>query len=137
MVFLFDADKMQRVFDNLIRNAISYSYPHTTLDLLMKQEKGGVQIWLRNYGPTIPPDKLQHLFEQFYRLDESRSSASGGGAGLGLAIAKEIVELHQGTITAMSKEESIVFYICLPVPGCKKIVRNASENHKAPEMPRE
>ena len=117
--FLFDADKMQRVFDNLIRNAISYSYPHTTLDLLMKQENGEVQIWLRNYGPTIPEDKLQHLFEQFYRLDESRSSASGG-AGLGLAIAKEIVELHQGTITAMSKGESILFHIKLPMQIVRK-----------------
>ena len=117
--FLFDADKMQRVFDNLIRNAISYSYPHTTLDLLMKQENGEVHIWLRNYGPTIPEDKLQHLFEQFYRLDESRSSASGG-AGLGLAIAKEIVELHQGTITAVSKDESILFHIKLPMLTVRK-----------------
>ena len=134
--FLFDADKIQRVFDNLIRNAISYSYPHTTLDLLMKEEKGEAVIWLRNYGPTIPADKLKHLFEQFYRLDESRNSASGG-AGLGLAIAKEIVELHQGTITAQSKDESIIFSIHLPMAGRKKIVRNASENHKMPEMPGE
>ena len=131
--FLFDADKMQRVFDNLIRNAISYSYPHTTLDLLMKQENGEVQIWLRNYGPTIPEDKLQHLFEQFYRLDESRNSSSGG-AGLGLAIAKEIVELHHGTISAQSKDDSIIFFIHLPMADRKKIVRNASENHKMTEI---
>lgn len=117
--FSFDADKMQRVFDNLIRNAISYSYPKTKLDLLMKQEKGMVLIWLRNCGPTIPAEKIKHLFEQFYRLDESRSSASGG-AGLGLAIAKEIVELHQGTITAMSKDESIVFHIQLPLSTVRK-----------------
>lgn len=110
-----DADKLQRVFDNLIRNAVSYSYPDTELYLMMRRsapEK--VEISLRNSGPTIPREKLKMLFEQFYRLDESRGTDEGG-AGLGLAIAKEIVELHGGMITAESENESITFRVELPV----------------------
>ena len=58
-------------------------------------------------------DKLDRLFEQFFRLDSSRASGSGG-AGLGLAIAKEIVELHKGTIRASSRDGKIIFEIFLP-----------------------
>ena len=109
-----DADKLQRVFDNLIRNAVSYCYPNTELVLRMREmDTRNVQISLRNSGPTIPKEKLRMLFEQFYRLDESRGTDSGG-AGLGLAIAKEIVELHGGTILAESENESIVFTVTLP-----------------------
>ena len=129
-----DADKLQRVFDNLIRNAVSYCYPDTELELRMFAEAGGgsrrggaatggnpgrdaaggtVRVSLRNSGPTIPKEKLRKLFEQFYRLDESRGTDEGG-AGLGLAIAKEIVELHGGTITAESGNETITFLVTLP-----------------------
>ena len=123
-----DADKLQRVFDNLIRNAVSYSYPDTALEMRMRLTDsrgsgsrsrdiagaGLIRISLRNSGPTIPKEKLRKLFDQFYRLDESRGT-DGGGAGLGLAIAKEIVELHGGTITAESENDSITFSVTLPV----------------------
>ena len=110
-----DADKLQRVMDNLIRNAVSYSYPDTALRLTMRQNTAdSVEISLRNSGPTIPKEKLKLLFEQFYRLDEARGTESGG-AGLGLAIAKEIAELHGGRITAESENESITFRVVLPV----------------------
>ena len=66
-----------------------------------------------NRGNTIPPEKLSRIFEQFYRLDTSRSSQNGG-AGLGLAIAKEIVGLHGGSISASSEEEHIRFDITIP-----------------------
>ena len=59
------------------------------------------------------PNGLQHRFEKFYRLDEARSSETGG-AGLGLAIAKEIIELHDGTIKAKSQNEYTTFIIRLP-----------------------
>ena len=74
-----DADKLQRVLDNLIRNAVSYSYPDTALQLTMRQNTAdSVEISLRNSGPTIPKEKLKMLFEQFYRLDEARGTESGG-----------------------------------------------------------
>ena len=70
-------------------------------------------IHFSNHGDTIPEGKLSRLFEQFYRLDSSRSSQ--GGAGLGLAIAKQIVELHQGTIKAQSADDIIEFTVELPL----------------------
>ncbi len=115
-----DPDKLERVFDNLIRNAINYSYPDTGIFVSMKPSGSHVTVRIEDRGRTIPPEKLDRIFEQFFRLDTSRSSATGG-AGLGLAIAKEIVELHGGTITAESANEHIIFTVVLPM-DCQKIV---------------
>lgn len=108
-----DADKMQRVFDNLLRNAVNYSFDGGSIDIRAVEEETCIRIKFTNQGNTIPPEKLERIFEQFYRLDTARSVKSGG-AGLGLAIAKEIVELHQGTITAKSEDEMIEFEVMLP-----------------------
>ena len=112
---LCDPDKLARVFDNLLRNAVNYSYAGTTIYLSMDYEsiKDEVKICVENHGKTISPDKLDRIFDQFFRLDSSRRSSTGG-SGLGLAIAKEIVELHYGTITAESENESIRFTVVLP-----------------------
>lgn len=108
--FMCDPDKLSRVFDNLIRNAINYSYEHTKITCTLTIENNNIHILFKNHGKTISPEKLDRIFEQFFRLDSSRTSATGG-AGLGLAIAKEIVELHGGQINAKSEEESITFEI--------------------------
>ncbi len=108
-----DADKLARAFDNLMRNAVNYSYTGTEILLYAQVEEDTAKIMIKNHGKTIPPDKLSHIFEQFYRADAARSSATGG-AGLGLAIAKEIIELHGGTITAASANESTIFIVTLP-----------------------
>ena len=109
----FDVNKMQRVFDNLLRNAINYSFSDSQLKICVTCSEATLQIDFINHGNTIPLEKLNRLFEQFFRLDAARTSRSGG-AGLGLAIAKEIVELHNGTITAFSKDEEIRFSVRLP-----------------------
>ena len=108
-----DSDKLERVFDNLLRNAINYSYNGTKIILSMKRDNDNVRIVVSNVGKTILPEKLARIFEQFYRVDASRSTSTGG-SGLGLAIAKEIVELHGGTIEAASADEKIVFTLTLP-----------------------
>ena len=108
-----DANKMQRVVDNLLRNAVNYSFDNGTIHIAVKQDENNLNIKFTNCGYTIPKEKLERIFEQFYRLDTARSSTSGG-AGLGLAIAKEIVESHHGTITAESENESIRFTVVLP-----------------------
>ena len=108
-----DPDKLARVFDNILRNAVSYCYPNTTIRIEVKRIKQGNQITFSNKGKTIAPGKLDIIFEKFYRLDESRHSQTGG-AGLGLAIAKEIVELHGGTIRAESRAEETCFIVTLP-----------------------
>lgn len=117
---LCDPDKLERVFDNLLRNAVNYSYSDSAVSVTLKKREDAAVIRIVNHGRTIPPEKLSRLFEQFFRLDTSRASSTGG-AGLGLAIAKEIVELHCGTITAESADEQIVFTVALPC-GRHKIV---------------
>ncbi len=109
-----DSGKIQRVFDNLLRNAVFYSFENSVIKIIIKQEDKQIFIKFTNHGDTIPQEKLGRIFEQFYRLDTSRSSKNGG-AGLGLAIAKEIVELHSGTITAESADELIEFNVTIPV----------------------
>lgn len=108
-----DVNKMQRVFDNLLRNAINYSFHDGAVRIAVTQNENHLSIRFTNRGNTIPQEKLERIFEQFYRLDTARSSKSGG-AGLGLAIAKEIVELHKGTITAKSENEVIEFEVTIP-----------------------
>lgn len=109
-----DANKIQRVLDNLLRNAVLYSYSGTEIEIAAKQRDGCLAIRFTNRGDTIPEEKIELIFEQFYRLDASRGTGSGG-AGLGLAIAKQIVELHRGTITAVSRDELTTFEVTLPL----------------------
>ena len=109
-----DADKLARVFDNLFLNAVNYSYANTEIVCNARKGNGCVLINIRNKGDHIPPEKLARMFEKFYRLDSSRQSSTGG-AGLGLAIAKQIIELHDGTIEALCQNGVMEFRIVLPV----------------------
>lgn len=109
-----DPDKLERVFDNLLRNAINYSYDGTDITVTLAVDGDTAHLSFTNEGDDIPRHKLERIFEQFYRLDSSRGSRTGG-AGLGLAIAKEIVELHGGSISAESAEGRITFRVSLPL----------------------
>ena len=109
-----DANKIQRVFDNLLRNAVIYSFDGTDIDITVTEQGGNAVINFTNHCDTIPMEKLDRIFEQFYRLDAARNTGSGG-AGLGLAIAKQITTLHSGTITAKSENETVEFEVTLPV----------------------
>ncbi len=109
-----DTDKMQRVFDNLLRNALLYGYQHSTIQIKARICQQSLQLQIENQGATIPKEKLARIFEQFYRLDSARQSKTGG-AGLGLAIAKEIVERHGGKISAKSQKERTIFTVELPM----------------------
>lgn len=111
--FVGDPDKLARVFDNLLRNACYYSFEDTTVHISGRKDGGDVVLTFTNAGRTISKEKLTRIFDQFFRLDSSLASRTGG-AGLGLAIAKEIVELHRGTIQAWSEKERIVFIVTLP-----------------------
>lgn len=106
-----DGEKLARVFNNILKNAVSYSYPDTEISILCERMgEDTLRISFRNHGRTIPRQKLDSIFEKFYRLDDARSTNTGG-AGLGLAIAREIVTLHGGTITARSEDEVTVFSV--------------------------
>lgn len=110
-----DPVKLARVFNNILKNAVAYSYPNTEIVISAEDTGDAVIITFQNSGDTIPLDKLSTIFEKFYRLDEARMSDTGG-AGLGLSIAKEIITLHGGTIIAQSKENTILFTVSLPAP---------------------
>lgn len=108
-----EADKLARVFDNVLRNAVNYSTEGGAVEIRAEQQNGRVVITIRNEGLTIPEQELANIFRKFYRLDSARSSRTGG-AGLGLAIAKEIVENHGGAIHAESNAQKTSFVIELP-----------------------
>lgn len=114
LVLSADADKLARVFDNLFRNAVNYSYAGTELVCSARKGNGCILVSIKNTGDYIPKEKLEHIFDKFYRLDSSRQSSTGG-AGLGLAIAKQIVELHDGTIEAVCNDGVTEFRIVFPV----------------------
>lgn len=113
LVIYGDGEKLARVFNNILKNAVAYSYPDTEIQIMVTNREQEVTICFRNQGRTIPQYKLDAIFEKFFRLDEARSTNTGG-AGLGLAIAKEIVTLHGGSITAASENEVTTFQIILP-----------------------
>lgn len=108
-----DADKLARVFGNLLKNAAAYSAPGTEIKISAGAAGGLIQISFQNRGAAIPAEKLPALFDKFYRLDGARASDTGG-AGLGLAIAKEIVLLHGGSIQASSEDDTVTFTVELP-----------------------
>ena len=114
LVLTGDADKLARVFNNVLKNAIAYSYENSVIDITAVQRGRTAVITFTDCGDPIPPQKLDTIFEKFYRLDSARS-ADTGGAGLGLAIAKEIVTAHGGMISAESKPEYTVFTVKLPL----------------------
>lgn len=112
MVIYGDPDKLARVFNNLLKNAIAYGTDNSVISISAEERLGKVMIRLENEG-EIPADKLSAVFDKFCRLDSARTSGTGG-AGLGLAIAKDIVELHGGTIEASSGHGRTVFTVELP-----------------------
>ena len=109
-----DADKLARVFNNLLKNAIAYSPTGSEIEICADSDDDFTFIQFSNPG-TIPEDELNLVFEKFHRVDAARSSASGG-AGLGLAIAQDIVRLHGGKIEAQSANGRTSFTVSLP--GC-------------------
>ena len=109
-----DAARLARVFGNLVRNAIAYSDEGTPIEVRADVRDGRAVVEVSDTGVTIPSHKLRSIFDKFFRLDESRASATGG-AGLGLAIAREIVELHGGSISASSEGGLTTFTVELPV----------------------
>ena len=179
ILYTCDVDKMERVFDNLFKNIINYSYAGTDVlielfrvseeDKLKEESESeityvedvsytpkrnkldrankkadskennkktnsikennnknsdnnvvknsinrnsGIRLVTKNFGKTIPKEMQEHIFEQFFRMDSSRST-NVGGSGIGLAVSKEIVELHGGKIRCESENEEIVFIVDL------------------------
>lgn len=115
--FFVDPDKFARALGNIMRNAVAYADPDTTIELKAEKIKSAQaehwEISVMNQGREISEAHLESIFEKFYREDSSRGTQTGR-SGLGLAIAKEIVVSHGGNISATSKEGRTVFTIIIP-----------------------
>lgn len=109
-----DANLLVRVFDNLINNAIKYGAEGKRILVEVQADETIVTVSVINYGYVIPKDELPMIFEKFYRVEQSRSTHTGG-TGLGLAIAKNIVDMHGGSIDVASELSGTVFTVKLKV----------------------
>ena len=107
-----DGNLLARLFDNLINNAIKYGAEGKRIVVKIHATETMVTVSVTNYGYVIPKEELPLLFEKFYRVEQSRSSNTGG-TGLGLAIARNIVDMHGGTIGVVSDLNGTVFTVRL------------------------
>jgi len=108
-----DAGKLKQLIMILLDNACKYTEKNGSIKvcLYQKMEKNKIYLTVNNSGKPIAGEHLNHLFERFYRAEESRAREKGG-YGLGLSIAKTITEMHKGKISVKSnKEEGTTFYV--------------------------
>ena len=127
----FDHEKMEKVLNNLLSNALKFTPEHGCVKLILEasDESGGVTIRVRDTGPGISADKLDRIFDRFYQVDGS-STRDHEGTGIGLSLVKELVELHGGTIAVKSEHgfgcEFIVF-----IPGKVTHVEGSDAHRKS------
>lgn len=115
-----DRDKITQVFDNIITNAFKYSPEGGKVRVNLDVRRHIVIVSILDEGVGIPYDKLDKIFDRFYRADRARTRKLGG-TGLGLAITKELVEAHHGKIWAQSKEgRGTTILFTLPLMGSKR-----------------
>ena len=110
ITFKCNKDEIEKVISILIDNAIKHSNKNTNIDIILTKVRNNIVIKVINEGDGIKPGEEELIFERFYRSDKSRNRDSNR-YGLGLAIAKQIVHLHKGTIKATSKESKTTFEI--------------------------
>lgn len=109
-IVMGDGNKLARIFENLIQNAIWYGKDGRYIDVVLSEYDESIEISITNYGQVIPKIDLPYIFERFYRVEKSRSQQTGG-SGLGLAIVKSIVELHGGKIEVDSSLDRTTFKV--------------------------
>lgn len=115
-----DTEKLVRVFNNLLTNALKYGKGATKIVIEVEKIGSEVVATVKNNGAMIPQQAIDNLFDRFYRVEESRSQETGG-TGLGLAIAQSIVALHGGYIYAKSDEHWTSFIMHLPLRKNEKL----------------
>ncbi len=108
-----DPELLRRAFENVLRNAIRYSPEKSDIDVRVEEDSAGAEIEVRDYGPGVPDELLQQIFDPFFRVEQARDEESGG-IGLGLSIAKRSIRLHRGTITAENAEPGLRVRMSIP-----------------------
>lgn len=114
LIITADGTLLARLFDNLLSNAVKYGKDGKLIRVKLHTAGSHVTVQVLNYGTPIPEKELPLIFDQFYRMEQSRSTSTGG-SGLGLAIAKQIAVLHGGSIEAKSSRKETAFIVRLPL----------------------
>jgi signal transduction histidine kinase len=114
VILIGDEELIRRAIENVLRNAIRYAPPDSTVDIELTRTGDRARITVRDHGPGVPEEALPRIFDPFYRVDSDRNRSSGG-VGLGLAIARRAVELHQGKLEARNANPGLQVTIDLPV----------------------
>jgi two-component system sensor histidine kinase CpxA len=110
-----DADLLRSAIENVVRNAIFYSGAGGQIEVLLRRDNGTAMLSVRDNGPGVPDESLPLLFKPFYRVDNSRGDTTGG-MGLGLAIVRNAVLVHGGTVTAQNvSPHGLQIDISLPI----------------------
>ncbi|HEX3878662.1 MAG TPA: ATP-binding protein [Bryobacteraceae bacterium] len=109
-----DRELLRRAIENVMRNSIRYAPPKSEVDVHLDRTDRGARISVRDQGPGVPEDALPKIFQPFFRVDDSRGTATGG-AGLGLAIAKRAVGVHHGDVWAKNAQPGLEVCIELPL----------------------
>jgi two-component system OmpR family sensor kinase len=108
-------DGLRQVFGNLMNNALTHTPPGSPVAVGLRRVDNKGILEIRDHGPGLPPDADERVFDRFWRNDGGRSRGRGG-AGLGLAIVREIVQAHHGTVAAANAPDGgAVFTVCLPL----------------------
>jgi two-component system sensor histidine kinase CpxA len=108
-----DPELLRRAAENVIRNALRYSPPQSSVDVKLTPNGATARIQVRDYGPGVPEEALNRIFEPFYRVEGDRNRDSGG-VGLGLAIARRAVELHKGKLQAHNVHPGLLVEMEIP-----------------------
>jgi two-component system sensor histidine kinase CpxA len=109
-----DRELLRRAIENVLRNAIRYAPPASTVDLALDNKNGAAVIQVRDRGPGVPEEALSSLFKPFFRVEADRNRNSGGGVGLGLSIAERAVAMHKGGIRARNAQPGLLVEIEVP-----------------------
>jgi signal transduction histidine kinase len=122
-----EPELIRRAIENVLRNAIRFSPAETAVETRVEDAGDRVVISIRDHGSGVPPEALGRIFDPFYRVDDSRNSASGG-AGLGLSIARRAVLLHEGEIAAENASPGLRVKIAIPsVPTVAQLPEASAE----------
>jgi signal transduction histidine kinase/ligand-binding sensor domain-containing protein/DNA-binding response OmpR family regulator len=113
LLVVIDSDAFEKILANLVSNAIKFTPPGGSIDVVLKCAGDTVTLDVRDTGPGIPSDQLAHVFERFHQVDETNSRAQPG-TGIGLALVKELVELQHGRVTVESSASGTTFSVTLP-----------------------
>jgi two-component system sensor histidine kinase CpxA len=114
ITILGDRELLRRAIENIIRNAIRYAPNGSAVDVSIEASHADARISVRDFGPGVPADALEKLFQPFFRVDDSRDNATGG-VGLGLAIAQRAISLHHGRLSAENAQPGLRVIIEIPV----------------------